>query len=157
MNTNGPTAAVLTVAAVAVLSATLALSDTPQKSVSDYAVTGDAIPQPLTATAGDAARGRRIVLDREVGNCLICHKLPEQGELFQGDLGPDLTGIGSRLSAGQLRLRLVDQSRLNPATLMPPYYRVDGLNRVAVRYRGKPVLSAQDIEDVVAYLGAQTQ
>lgn len=150
-------AATLTVAAITALGATLALSETPQKTMPRFAVVGDAIPQPLTATAGDAARGRHIVLDREVGNCLICHRLPEQGEPFQGDLGPDLTGIGTRLSAGQLRLRLVDESRLNPATLMPPYYRVEGLNRVAAKYRGKPVLSAQDIEDVVAYLGAQTQ
>jgi sulfur-oxidizing protein SoxX len=83
--------------------------------------------------------------------------VPEPNEPFQGDLGPDLGGIRTRLTAGQIRLRLVDESRLNPQTLMPPYYRVDGLNRVAARYRGKPVLTAQEIEDVVAYLGTLTQ
>ena len=78
--------------------------------------------------------GRRIVLDRETGNCLICHKVPEPAEPFQGNLGPDLSGIGKRLTAGQIRLRLVDESRLNPQTLMPPYYRAEGLNRVSARY-----------------------
>lgn len=113
---------------------------------------GDAIPEPLTATPGDPERGRRIVLDREVGNCLICHKVPEPAERFQGELGPDLAGVGRRLTAAQLRLRIVDQSRLNPATLMPPYYRIDRLARVAEHYRGRPVLTAQQVEDVVAYL-----
>jgi L-cysteine S-thiosulfotransferase len=120
--------------------------------VARFTVVGDAIPEPLSGKPGDPARGRRIVLDRELGNCLICHQVPEAGEPFQGDLGPDLAGVGRRLSPGQIRLRLVDQSRLNPATVMPPYHRVDGLNRVAARYKGRPVLSAEEIEDVVAYL-----
>jgi len=115
-------------------------------------VTADAILEPLTASPPDPTRGRTIVLDRANGNCLICHKVPVPAELFQGDLGPDLTGIGKRLTLPQLRLRLVDQSRLNPATMMPPFYRVDGLTRVAPRYKNMPVLSAQEIEDVVAYL-----
>lgn len=113
---------------------------------------GDAIPEPLTDTPGDPERGRQIVLDREVGNCLICHKVPEPTERFQGEVGPDLSGVGSRLTAGQLRLRIVDQSRLNPRTLMPPYFRVDRLALVAKQFRGKPVLTAQQVEDVVAYL-----
>ena len=117
-----------------------------------YRIVGDAIPDPIGGLAGDAARGRVLVLDRTVGNCLICHKVPEPSERFMGELGPDLTGVGGRLSAGQLRLRLIDQSLLNPKTLMPPYYRVDGLKRVAERYRGRPVLDAQQLEDVVAYL-----
>ncbi|MFM9847048.1 MAG: sulfur oxidation c-type cytochrome SoxX [Hyphomicrobiaceae bacterium] len=150
-------AVVLAATAIAMSSTTLVLSDSPQRSVGDYAVTGDAIVELLTPEAGNATRGRRIVLDREAGNCLICHKVPEPAEPFQGDLGPDLGGIGKRLTAGRIRLRLVDESRLNPLTLMPPYYRVQGLNRVAARYRGKPVLTAQEIEDVVAYLGTLTQ
>jgi L-cysteine S-thiosulfotransferase len=120
--------------------------------VARFTVVGDAIPEPLAGKRGDPARGRRIVLDRELGNCLICHQVPEAGEPFQGDLGPNLAGVGGRLSPGQIRLRLVDQSRLNPATIMPPYHRIDGLNWVAARYRGRPVLSAEEIEDVVAYL-----
>jgi L-cysteine S-thiosulfotransferase len=114
-------------------------------------VVGDSIPDPLTNRPGDAANGRRIVLDREVGNCLICHRAPE-GEPFQGNVGPDLTGVWTRLTAAQLRLRVVDISRLNAATIMPPYYRVEGLVRVMNPYRGKPVLDAQQVEDVIAYL-----
>ncbi len=121
--------------------------------IAAYRIVGDAIPEPLTGTAGDAVRGRRIVLDRATGNCLICHKVPEPDEPFQGELGPDLAGVGARLNSGALRLRIVDQSRLNPATVMPPYHRVENLRRVASQYQGKPVLAAQDIEDVVAYLG----
>jgi sulfur-oxidizing protein SoxX len=71
---------------------------------------------------------------------------------FPGDLAPDLKGAGSRWSQGQLRLRLVDASRLNPATIMPSYYRVEGLVRVGPAWRGKPILSAEQIEDIVAYL-----
>lgn len=118
-----------------------------------FAATGDAVTAALDGKTGDAARGRSIVLDRQVGNCLICHAVPnEPKELFQGDIGPSLAGIGSRLSAGQIRLRVIDQRRLNPRSVMPSFYRVDGLNRVAARYAGKPVLEAQQIEDIVAYL-----
>ena len=129
-----------------------AAAEEQSSEVARFTVVGDAIPEPLAGKRGDPARGRRIVLDRETGNCLICHRVPVPGEPFQGDLGPDLAGVGRRLSSGQIRLRLVDQSRLNPATIMPPYHRIDGLNRVAATYRGRPVLSAEEIEDVVAYL-----
>jgi len=112
----------------------------------------DASPGSLTGKPGDSTRGRAIVLDRRVGNCLICHKAPVEGEPFQGDLGPDLTGVAARLSEGQIRYRLVDQSRLNPATLMPPYHRTDDLARVAERFQGRPVLTVHEIEDVVAWL-----
>jgi L-cysteine S-thiosulfotransferase len=115
-------------------------------------VVGDTIPASLTGTPGDASRGRAIVLDRAVGNCLICHQVPVPAEPNQGSVGPDLTGIGARLTIPQIRLRLVDQSRLNPSTLMPPLYRTTGLTRVAPRYKDQPVLSAAQIEDVVAYL-----
>ena len=117
-----------------------------------YTMIGDAIPAPLGDLRGDADRGRALALDRAAGNCLICHKAPVANEPFQGGLGPDLTGVGSRLALGQLRLRLVDQSQLDPATLMPSYYRVANLQRVAERYRGQPVFTAQQIEDVVAWL-----
>jgi len=87
-----------------------------------------------------------------VGLCLLCHSGPFPEEQFQGNLAPDLSGIGARLSAGQIRLRIVDASRVNPNTIMPPYFRTDALQRVAPSFRGKPVLSAQQIEDVVAFL-----
>jgi len=117
-----------------------------------YIVVGDAIPASLTGTKGDPERGRAIVANRQVGLCLLCHSGPFPQEKFQGTLAPDLKGAGSRSNEGQLRLRIVDASRLNPQTIMPPYYRVDGLVGVAAAFRGKPVLSAEQIEDVVAYL-----
>ncbi len=116
-----------------------------------YRVEGDAIYAPLVPTAGDPARGREVMTGREA-NCLLCHAVAETGIRFMGNIAPPLSGIGSRLSTGQLRLRIVDQSRLNADTVMPSYYRIEGLVRVAPAYRGKPVLTAQQIEDVVAYL-----
>jgi sulfur-oxidizing protein SoxX len=117
-----------------------------------YVVVGDAIPASLTGAAGDPERGRAIVANRQVGLCLLCHTGPFPEEHFQGNLAPDLAGAGARASAGQLRLRIVDASHLNPNTIMPPYYRVDGLERVATNFRGKPILSAEQIEDVIAFL-----
>ena len=116
-----------------------------------YAVIGEAIPQSLTGMAGDATRGRALVVERS-STCILCHSGPFPEQKFQGDLAPDLAGSGSRWSEGQLRLRLVDASRLNAATIMPSYYRVDGLDRVGTAWRGKPILSAEQIEDIVAYL-----
>ena len=116
-----------------------------------YAITGDAITESLIGAPGDATRGRALVLER-TSTCILCHSGPFPEEKFQGDLAPGLGGSGRRWSAGQLRLRLVDASHLNPATIMPSYYRVDGLERVAPAWRGKPILSAEQIEDMVAYL-----
>ena len=127
------------VAAVCCLAATAAHGD-------------DALPESLTGVKGDPARGRGIVASRQVGLCLLCHSGPFPEERFQGNLAPDLAGAGKRWSEGQLRLRIVDSSRLNAATIMPAYHRTEGLMRVAPAWRGKPVLSAQQIEDVVAFL-----
>ena len=115
-------------------------------------VVGDAIPASLTGGSGDPARGRAIVVDRQVGLCLLCHSGPFPEQRFQGNLGPDLSGVGARLSAGQIRLRIVDPGRANPATIMPAYFKTEGLERVGPAFRGKTVLSAQQIEDVVAFL-----
>lgn len=123
----------------------------PGQDLLSYLVDGDAIPAPLSAQVGDSLRGRDIMAGRDA-NCLLCHAAPETGARFMGNIAPPLSGVGSRLTAGQLRLRIVDQSRLNPETVMPSYYKVDGLIRVAAAYRGKPVLNAGQIEDVVAYL-----
>ena len=119
-------------------------------------VVGDAIPASLTGIPGDPQRGRAIVINRQ-NTCILCHSGPFvedkiQSDKLQGDLAPSLVGVGSRWSEGQLRLRLVDASRLNPATIMPSYYRVDGLDRVGAAWRGKPILTAEQIEDIVAYL-----
>lgn len=117
-----------------------------------FSVVEDAIPAALDGRIGDAERGRMLIGERRLGNCLICHSLSKADEPFQGEIGPALDGVGRRLSVGQIRLRIVDASRLNPATLMPPYYRVDGLVNVAPEYKGRPVLDAQQIEDIVTYL-----
>jgi sulfur-oxidizing protein SoxX len=123
-----------------------------QEVARPYEVVGDAIPASLTGAPGNAAQGRAIIANRQVGLCLLCHSGPFPEERFQGDLAPDLRGAGSRWNLGQLRLRLVDASHLNPATIMPPYYRTEGLTRVASAFRDKPILSAAQIEDVVAFL-----
>ena len=117
-----------------------------------FTVSGDSIPSSLTGSPGDPARGRAIVINRQVGLCLLCHAGPFPEERLQGTLAPDLKGSGSRWTEGQLRLRIVDAAKLNPSTIMPPYYRVDGLARVAPALRGKPILTAEQIEDVVAFL-----
>jgi sulfur-oxidizing protein SoxX len=121
-----------------------------------YTVVGDAIPRPLGGLAGDVRRGEALVRDRERGNCLICHQGADPSEPFQGTIGPPLAGVGLRLDAGQIRLRMVDGSTLNPQTVMPPYFRTEDLHDVAPQYRGKPALSAQEIEDVVSYLASLT-
>jgi L-cysteine S-thiosulfotransferase len=123
-----------------------------QEGLRSFTIVGDAIPASLTGAPGDANRGETIVTNRQVGLCLLCHSGPYPHERFQGTLAPDLKGAGTRWNEGQLRLRIVDASRLNPQTIMPPYYRIDGLNRVSPGFRGKPILSAEQIEDVVAYL-----
>lgn len=115
-------------------------------------VVGDGIPEPLDGAVGDAARGRAIVASRQTGLCLLCHAGPIPQERFQGNLAPDLAGAGRRWTPAQLRLRLVDARRLNPDSIMPAYYRTDGLTRVGKAWEGKPLFTAQQLEDVVAYL-----
>jgi len=121
------------------------------QALAPYRIVGDGIPDSLTGSPGDAERGRALVLDR-TSTCILCHSGPFPETRFQGDLAPGLAGAGSRWSESQLRLRLVDAAHFNPATIMPSYYRVDGLARVGTNWRGKPILSALQIEDIVAYL-----
>ena len=112
----------------------------------------DAIPTSLTGAPGDPVRGRAVVTSRQVGLCLLCHSGPFPEVRQQGTLAPDLRGTAARLTEGQIRLRIVDASRVNPASIMPPYFKTDGLTRVAPAFEGKPLLTAAQIEDVVAYL-----
>jgi L-cysteine S-thiosulfotransferase len=121
------------------------------QALRSYAVVGGAIPASLTGAAGDAARGRALVVER-TSTCILCHSGPFPEQRFQGDVAPSLAGTGSRWSEGEIRLRLVDASRLNAATIMPSYYRIDGLSRVGRIWQSKPILSAEQIEDIVAYL-----
>jgi sulfur-oxidizing protein SoxX len=117
-----------------------------------YSIEGDGIAASLTGRPGDPAKGRQVVASRQVGTCLLCHPGPFPEERFQGTIGPDLRGVAARLSEAQIRLRLVDASRANPETVMPSYYKLEGLNRVGKPWQGKAVLSAGQIEDVVAFL-----
>lgn len=128
------------------------LSSANGQTLVSYTPVGDAIPQSLTGQPGDAQRGRAIVTNRQKGLCLLCHTGPFAEERFQGDLAPSLAGAGSRSTDGQLRLRLVDSRRVNADTIMPSYYRIDSLSRVGAAWQGKPVLTAAEIEDVVAFL-----
>jgi L-cysteine S-thiosulfotransferase len=109
---------------------------------------------PLTAEPGDISRGREVVLKPEKGNCILCHAVPEPSVRFSGDLGPPLHSVGTRLSAAQLRFRVIDSSRLNPDTVMPAYHRSENLKRVVPQFQGLPILNAQEIEDLVAYLSS---
>jgi L-cysteine S-thiosulfotransferase len=142
--------------ASAVLAGTIGMTPALEQAIAQsvlrpFQVVGGAIPVSLTGARGDPERGRTIVVERQ-STCLLCHSGPFPEQRFQGNLSPDLKGTGARWTEGQLRLRTVDASRLNADTIMPPYYRVEGLTRVAAPWRGKPILSAEQIEDVVAYL-----
>ena len=115
------------------------------------ALAADSIPASLTGVKGDPSRGRAIVANRQVGLCLLCHSGPFPEERFQGNLAPDLRNA-ARLTEGEIRQRIVDPTKANPQSIMPAYYKSEGLARVAPAYRGKTVLTAEQIEDVVAYL-----
>jgi sulfur-oxidizing protein SoxX len=137
---------------IAVMATALSLSSAANaQTPAPYKIVGDGIPESLTGVAGDAARGRALVLDRTT-TCILCHSGPFPETRFQGDLAPDLAGAGNRWSASQLRLRLVDAAHFNPDTIMPSYYRTDALVRVGRNWTGKPILNAAQIEDIVAFL-----
>jgi len=125
----------------------------PKEIYSEWQVDNYAINEPLGGLTGVAARGREIAGDQLRGNCVACHQLPIPEQPFHGNLGPPLAGIASRQTVGMLRLHVVDQTRFNPETVMPGYYRrAAQLNRVARELEGRTFLTAQEIEDVVAYL-----
>ena len=112
----------------------------------------DAIEEPFTSVPGDAVRGRSIVTNRQLGLCLLCHSGPFPEERFQGNIAPSLEGTGARCTEGQLRLRVAEARRINPASIMPSYLQTGGGHRVGSAWQGKPILQAQQIEDVVAFL-----
>jgi sulfur-oxidizing protein SoxX len=130
----------------------VALQTAAQETHGHFTVVGDAIPASLTGRKGDPARGRAIVANRQLGLCLLCHSGPFPEVRLQGTIAPDLKGAAARSTEGQLRLRIVDPGRLNPNTIMPAYYRIEGLYRVDPAFRGKAILTADQIEDVVAFI-----
>ncbi|MET3580550.1 sulfur-oxidizing protein SoxX [Mesorhizobium robiniae] len=141
-------------ACLAVAGLLLAASPGAGEEAGSYVVTGDAIIEPLVGGKGDPARGAALISDRQRSLCTLCHSGPFPDAHLHGTLAPDLTGVGARLSEGQIRLRLVDMKRLAPNTIMPSYYRVaeEEGRRVATAWRSKPILTGEDIEDIVAYL-----
>ncbi|HVS55657.1 MAG TPA: sulfur oxidation c-type cytochrome SoxX [Casimicrobiaceae bacterium] len=121
-------------------------------NLAEFRVIADGIPEAIGGATGNAERGRALILGREAANCVLCHAVPEPGLRFSGNLGPPLGGVARTFSVAQLRLRVVDNMRVKPATIMPSYYRIEGFDQVAGAYRGKPILDAEQIEDIVAYL-----
>lgn len=119
-------------------------------------VDGIAISEPLTDQPGDPEQGKAVAINRELGNCLACHHMPIPEEEFHGETGPSLWGVANRLTTAEIRLRLVDAKKMNPETMMPGFYVVDDLRRVPKEFQGKPILTAQQIEDVLAYLATFT-
>lgn len=115
-------------------------------------IVGDTIPAPLSQELGDAKQGKLVFVSRERGHCILCHTIKGMEAEFQGNLGPDLSDVGNRLTSEQLRLRIVDITFLNPNAAMPPYFRIHDLNQVENRYKMQTILSSQEIEDLVSYL-----
>ena len=115
-------------------------------------VDNESIPQSLTGKPGDPANGRKVAINRKQGNCLACHKMPIPEQQFHGEVGPDLSTVADSYSEGELRLRVVNPKIVNPDTFMPAFYRPYGLHRVAKNFQGKTILTAQQVEDVIAYL-----
>lgn len=120
----------------------------------EHPVDDDEIRRPLTNITGDIGEGVSVFVNREEGHCVLCHQVESVDAPFQGNLGPDLSAVGSRLTPAQIRLRIVDASRLNPATVMPPYYRTSNLSQLTDDLRGKPVLTAGEVEQLVYFLSS---
>ena len=117
-----------------------------------YRVVGDSVPDPLTKETPNADMGGELFAAREGAHCILCHKHDAVSEGFQGNLGPDLTGIRQRLSEGQIRLRIVDYDAVKPGTTMPSYFRTQNLYEVDAEHSGQTVLSDLEIEDIIAFL-----
>jgi len=131
-----------------------------EEGIKPYTIVDMAIPEPLTDQAGDPENGKKVFVHRKKGNCLTCHTAPIPEEQFHGTVGPDLRGVGDRMTAGQMRLRIVNPRFVNPETTMIPMYKTEPAVQVKKDCQGKPILTAQEVEDVIAYLqtlkGAKT-
>ena len=145
-------AAVIAPAMVFALGLLISFGAGAEELVKFKIVGGDKIEKSLTGAPGDAARGRKVAINRKQGNCLGCHKMPIPEQPFHGLVGPDLGEVGSTLNESELRLRIVNSKVVNPDTIMPAFYQNEGLHRVMKKFQGKTILSAQQVEDVVAYL-----
>ena len=111
------------------------------------------IAQSLTGAMGDPARGRLVMIDKDKGNCLACHRVPALSEEpAHGDLGPNLNGVGGRFTEAQLRQIIVDPKVLFPNTVMPAFHIVPDFQRVPQNVAGVTVLAPGEVEDVLAFL-----
>lgn len=149
-----------TLSGAAVLCALAFAASAPHADeIIDYEVVDEvSIPEPLTGARGDADKGRATFIDRQLGNCLGCHAVSElEAEPFHGEVGPPLDGVADRYEEGEIRLQVIDAKAANPDTIMPGFYVVDGLHRVAPEFAGKTILSAEQVEDVIAYLMTLTE
>jgi len=118
-----------------------------------YTMKDDAIPDPIRGLKGNPAKGKKLAINGAKGNCLACHQMPIPEEEFHGEVGPSLLGLGSRYNEGQIRMRIVNIQELIPSSLMPPFYKNPAeLTQVAKKFQGQTILTAQEVEDVVAYL-----
>tara|TARA_B100000676_G_C17873995_1_gene730189 strand:+ start:268 stop:636 length:369 start_codon:yes stop_codon:yes gene_type:complete len=120
-------------------------------------IVGDTIAAPLSNTASSVEVGKTVFVDRDQGHCVLCHQIDGLDAEFQGNVGPDLSTVGDRLSAAQIRFRIVDLQSLIPDTVMPSYYRLHDLNQVQEEFQDQTILSAEQIEHLVAYLTSRTQ
>jgi len=146
-------AAILAASLTAAAAAGAAWAQGAAQPLVKFQIKDGGIPASLTGRPGDPQKGRAVIVDQKLGNCLACHEVTAlKSEPYHGNVGPSLDGVASRVSEAQIRLRIVDPTKLNPETMMPPFYRVDGLNRVLHQFQGKPILTAEQVEDVVAFL-----
>lgn len=128
-------------------------STTAAEELVKYEVVDESsIPKSLTGQAGDVENGRKVAIDRKKGNCLACHEMPIPEQPFHGKIAPTLVGVADRYDAGEIRLRVVNPKIVNEDTIMPAFYKNDGFHRVLKKFEGKTVISAQEVEDIIAYL-----
>jgi L-cysteine S-thiosulfotransferase len=120
----------------------------------DIKIKDGAFAKSLTGKPGDPKAGKKWFVGRKLGNCLACHKNKDTSDQqFHGEVGPPLDGVASRYNEAQLRAIVINSKQaLNELTLMPAFYRDSGFHRVGKKFEGKTILSAQQVEDVVAYL-----
>ena len=112
-----------------------------------------AVAASLTGVVGDAANGRKVFMNRKKGNCLACHVNDDMSEQsFHGEVGPELNGVADRWETAELRGIVVNAKKMFDGTIMPAFYRDAGFNRTLKKFDGKAILSAQEIEDLLAYI-----
>ena len=139
-------------AVVGIASGTAALAQDSMELVKYMIDDESSIAMSLTGKPGDATTGRAAAINRKLGNCLACHVMPVPEQPFHGEIGPDLAGVADRYSEGEIRLRVVDPKVINPDTIMPAFYKNEGFHRVLKKFQGKTILSAEQVEDIVAYM-----